>query len=677
MSRSGSKYTAPRDGNRVPFILAASTADGITPVVLEADPSTHALVVSSTGGTAGTQYAELSTTSPGTGNLSLGRFKSSAPTLTDGQLYALQLDVNGNLKVAGTFSSSPTADVSPATQAITTVDLVSATATGANSQSIITGTPTAGSAASFSFATKDSVAIQVTGSWTGTIQSEISFDGGTTWYIRGVHQSGTSYIAAAFTANFSGSMGSAGTTNVRMRAIATMTGTATVLIVESTNPNSVYIANSITLSDATIASVKATIKAASTAAVAADPAIVVTLSPNNIATTVNSELADVTSTITNATQTVPVVANGLTGYDNVLVSINGTYGTATAIFQGSDDGGTTWYGMDIAARTDTTVIESGFTSLTNVTRAWNINIQGFDSFRVNPSAVASGTVNVRISAESAPTNAGATIQLGNAIPSGTNSIGTMQPGNTPNTVPWLFTPNDGTNSQLFLADNVDNIAPSATANKPAVTNRNFVYGSSAAVWERQRRIENTMSTTGQGVAAAGMVAQFDDVSPTPITENQFGPARFSANRNLYFTIRDAAGNERGVNVTAGNALQVEANLNPTASGGWTPYFANAITTTVAPTAAAGKFGGYMLINLNSSPAYLQVFDTTGAVTLGTTPPTFVIPIPANATPANGVAANVELTNGIIIVNGIKCAATTTSNGATTVTTGLSGTLWVK
>jgi hypothetical protein len=49
-NRSGSPYSVPRDANHVPFLVAASTADGITPVVLEADPSTHLLQVSSGGG---------------------------------------------------------------------------------------------------------------------------------------------------------------------------------------------------------------------------------------------------------------------------------------------------------------------------------------------------------------------------------------------------------------------------------------------------------------------------------------------------------------------------------------------------------------------------------------------------------------------------------------------------
>jgi len=42
------------------------------------------------------------------------------------------------------------------------------------------------------------------------------------------------------------------------------------------------------------------------------------------------------------------------------------------------------------------------------------------------------------------------------------------------------------------------------------------------------------------------------------------------------------------------------------------------------------------------------------------------------TNANGVGANLEMTVGIGITNGIKVAATTTATGATTVSTGLTG-----
>ena len=80
----------------------------------------------------------------------------------------------------------------------------------------------------------------------------------------------------------------------------------------------------------------------------------------------------------------------------------------------------------------------------------------------------------------------------------------------------------------------------------------------ATTVDRQRAVVNTLNSPGTGIAAVGIVGQFDDTAPTTITENQFGPARMSSNRNLYETIRDAAGNERGANVNASNELTVSA-----------------------------------------------------------------------------------------------------------------------
>lgn len=89
------------------------------------------------------------------------------------------------------------------------------------------------------------------------------------------------------------------------------------------------------------------------------------------------------------------------------------------------------------------------------------------------------------------------------------------------------------------------------------------------------------SSAGAGVTAANAFV-FDDVSPTAITENNFGYARISANRNQYQTLRDAAGNERGQNVNANNAALVA--IDQTTAGG------NVVTTTVltSTTTAVGS-----------------------------------------------------------------------------------------
>lgn len=132
-------------------------------------------------------------------------------------------------------------DTFPATQNITTVDVGSTTTPSANGQNIITGSPTANSAASFALSGIETVRIQVTGTWTGTLAVEQSIDGGTTWVGLGLHQGG--YTVGSFTANFVGGGNVGGATNLRVRATAAITGTAVVKVTQSFNPQSVYLAN--------------------------------------------------------------------------------------------------------------------------------------------------------------------------------------------------------------------------------------------------------------------------------------------------------------------------------------------------------------------------------------------------------------------------------------------------
>lgn len=63
---------------------------------------------------------------------------------------------------------------------------------------------------------------------------------------------------------------------------------------------------------------------------------------------------------------------------------------------------------------------------------------------------------------------------------------------------------------------------------------------------------------GVGVDNIAMVGAFaDEVGTDSVDEGDAGALRMSTNRNLYTQIRDAAGNERGVNVSAANALKVD------------------------------------------------------------------------------------------------------------------------
>ena len=77
-------------------------------------------------------------------------------------------------------------------------------------------------------------------------------------------------------------------------------------------------------------------------------------------------------------------------------------------------------------------------------------------------------------------------------------------------------------------------------------------------WLRAQKVVHATNSTGGGIQAVGILAEYDESSPTAITENQFGNIRISANRNLYSTIRDAAGNERGLNIDANGEIGIGA-----------------------------------------------------------------------------------------------------------------------
>jgi hypothetical protein len=92
----------------------------------------------------------------------------------------------------------------------------------------------------------------------------------------------------------------------------------------------------------------------------------------------------------------------------------------------------------------------------------------------------------------------------------------------------------------------------------AVTTSGTVTEASAAdIKTSVQLIDDVIYTSGDALSkTAGVAAQFDDVSPGAVTENKMAPVRMSSRREIYSTIRDAAGNERGLNVDANGAIAI-------------------------------------------------------------------------------------------------------------------------
>lgn len=166
----------------------------------------------------------------------------------------------------------------------------------------------------------------------------------------------------------------------------------------------------------------------------------------------------------------------------------------------------------------------------------------------------------------------------------------------------------------------------------------------------------------QAMTGSVPVAIASNQSNVPINNAQVGGTAVDTNSGV-----KSAGTQRVVLATDQPTLTnpFSVNLLPSTSAGWSPFLANAQSTTVTTVkATAGELGAYYCWNPNAAVAYLQIFDISGTVTLGTSVPKWSIGLPA------GSAANLELSNGLHFANAIKIAATTTATGSTAPTSAI-------
>ncbi len=135
--------------------------------------------------------------------------------------------------------------------------------------------------------------------------------------------------------------------------------------------------------------------------------------------------------------------------------------------------------------------------------------------------------------------------------------------------------------------------------------------------------------------------EFDDTSPDTVNEGDAGAARMSANRNIYTTIRDAAGNERGLNVDANGAIAVTqgtaTNLKAQAEcyqGGSAVAEGNPLQVSVANTGANGTA--------------IKVNVASGGIASGAI---------ASGAVASGAFASGSIASGAIVAGAIAAGAT--------------------
>lgn len=369
-----------------------------------------------------------------------------------------------------------------------------------------------------------SLTVQVTGSGTYTLQFEVSSDGGATWYQPGGVNLSSYARESSTTGAGRWAFGNSGITHLQVRASAYTSGTPAVVITGGAG------------------GITAPLSAGSISG------------GNDAAGTIGAAVPG------SGSYTAVNIGGNLTGWTGLTVgSVNAG---AMALVDASGNqitsfGGGTQYAVDAALGATPTgtlavaIRDDALSALTPVEGdAIGLRVDANGALWVIPSGTTtiSGTVTANLSAIDnavlddiadgiAVTNAGTFATQ--AAQSGT---WTVQPGNTANTTPWLTSISQGGNTAAVNA-----------SGQLSITCANCSGSGASSVDDAAFTV-----ASDSGAVAMGLL---DDVTPDSVNEGDAGAVRMSANRNLYVQIRDAAGNERGLNVDANGAIAVTGSFS--------------------------------------------------------------------------------------------------------------------
>jgi hypothetical protein len=287
--------------------VAASTVDGVTPVVLEADPTTHALQTSGSGG-GGTQYTDGSATI--THPIGTIPVYDKSGTIT-------AVSVTNPLPVSA--SITPTSDT---------------TQTGS-----ITGS---GQSVTFAVNAQSTVGIQASGTFSGTILIKGSVDGSTYTPTTATSLS-TGGLVSTITSSFTGQANVAGFVSFQLTSVSWTSGTANISLRASTGISNIMLDNSLPAGTNTIGAVtQATASNFNTTAQITDGTnIGNVLKSDGTAVGQNAQLVapaykEVGSLTAGALNADLVPSTDVSGYATFALQITGTF-IGTLALQGSND----------------------------------------------------------------------------------------------------------------------------------------------------------------------------------------------------------------------------------------------------------------------------------------------------------------------------------------------------
>jgi hypothetical protein len=444
----------------------------------------------------------------------------------------------------------------------------------------------------------------------GTLNFEVSDDGGTTWYPAiGVQQdittAGVTTTASATTKKLY-TIPVVGYTNVRARLNPVVGGSGTVnlRLSGSAAPRDSMVA--VTTSISTNLSTIGGFIADRNNGAASTGTQRVTIASDSTGSLLNSQGTAATSTWNSATTVDSAVTIAATGYGTVYVSltVTPTVSSGTVNFEASDDGGTTWRLM-VGARQDTASQTSNTGASLTTSTAWLFGVGAVTNFRVrlNPVITGAGSVVVRVQGSSSSNQP--IVLVGNTVTTSTG-VTSLTPGTAAgnlgkaedaahttgdtgvfvlgvrNDADAVQTSNDGDYSPISTDSSgaakvvVKSALPAGTntigsvkltdgTNTATVTAGGSVNVNCASGCSAGGSFSDSTAFTFGTTAVGNMSAVVDDTATNTVAENSAGAVRMNTNRILYVDVSKTAANTTAIKVDGSAVTQPTSDTHTTAA----------------------------------------------------------------------------------------------------------------
>jgi hypothetical protein len=706
-----------RDDNRVPTLLAVSNVDHATPVLLEADPTTHELIVSSSGGSGGSGNGAILDGANAT-------IKASVLQLTDANPLTVAI-VNGFGDQISSFGGGTQYDEGD-TASIATGTVMLWKDSGNIMSSVTATTPlpvsqllTPRSAVvtmqNAVTATADGTSLDVSGYATAILHVEISavaavyFEAsidGTNWAgVTGIKQgdsigANVLTISTNFSADFE--VGVAGYKLLRARVGVYSSGTITVkgVATTATAPSRVaYLTQGIAEYRVNVETINGTSTAVNAGNVNNGTQRVVIASDQDPIEVqiISAGGASTTDLALETGGNLDIIAGAVSSSKMAVKAASGDFADGSLATLGAK-------GDAKSTATDTTAV-SAMSVLKQisasvqappsqaVTNAGTFAVQATEADGANTTlgakadakstatdttAVSAMSVLKQISASvQAPPSQAVTNAGTFAVQAAQSGTWTVQPGNTANTTAWKVDGSAVTQPVSYATTGSGNATGALRVE--LANNGTGLVGLNAG-------------TNAIGKLAANSGVDIGDVDVTSIIAGtgatNIGKAEDAAHTTgdtgvMMLGVRETTLTDLSAGNTDGDYEPLQVNKSgavwvtgaPSGTSGWSVATGSiaATKTDIGTANTAGNVGGWYIYNPNASVAYVQFFNTQASgVTLGTTAPVYSLGIPA--TSAANVAPGMV---GIGHSTAISIAVTTTRAGSTGTGSTVDYNIWYK